>query len=376
MECWIRGDLVGRGSFATVNLAIPATDNPLQISPSVVMKSSEFSNSDSLRNEKEVLSKLQDCPQIVRLIGDNVTVENGKRMYNLFLEYASRGSLAEQLKSVNCFKESDVRRYTKSILRGLSFIHEKGFVHRDIKLQNILLFDDGSAKIADFGLARMAEGEKKRGEKDGGFVLRGTPLYMSPELLKGTGEGESPADIWALGCVVLEMITSMPAWKTSRGCDVSALLYRIGVGAEIPEIPANLCAEGRDFLGKCFERDPNKRWTARMLLDHPFVYGLDVSCDSELREPCSIDTDDDDRTPSMSPRGPFDFPDLVSMDSSNLEGAVRFGSPEYSDGSGFWAESVEAREFYSWSEISDRIQQLSSDRVPDWSESDGWVTVR
>ncbi|GAB4857298.1 hypothetical protein Ancab_015206 [Ancistrocladus abbreviatus] len=156
----------------------------------MVVKSSEFSSSDSLSNEKEVLSELHDCPQIVQFLGDNVIIEDGKEFYNLFLEYASRGSLADQLKRTNCFTESDVRRYTNSILRGLCFIHKKGFAHCDIKLQNILLFENGAAKITDFGLARRVAGEKKREKRDGGFVFRGTPLYMSPEVVNGSEDGE------------------------------------------------------------------------------------------------------------------------------------------------------------------------------------------
>ncbi|GAB4839811.1 hypothetical protein Ancab_020521 [Ancistrocladus abbreviatus] len=154
MEHWVRGGLVGRGSFATVNLVLPTTDNPSQNPPTMVVKSSEFSSSDSLSNDKK------------------------------------RGSLADQLKRTNCFTESDVRRYTNSILRGLCFIHKKGFAHCDIKLQNILLFENGATKIANFGFARRVAGEKKRKKRDGGFVFRGTPLYISPEVVNGFEDGE------------------------------------------------------------------------------------------------------------------------------------------------------------------------------------------
>ncbi|GMH14793.1 hypothetical protein Nepgr_016634 [Nepenthes gracilis] len=303
MTEWVRGRIVGRGSFGMVNLAIPrkvSSENMLLM----VAKSCEDSKSDSLKNEKEVLLQLQDCPQIVRFLGDDLSVESGKRFYNLLFEYAPNGTLADRLKSSGGrFTDSDIRRYTKSVLQGLSYIHEKGFVHCDIKLQNILLFRNNAAKIADFGLAkRAAETEK---EKDD-LVLRGTPLYMSPEVVKG-GDCESPADLWALGCAVVEMITGKPAWGYSAGCDVNALLYKIAIAGEAPEIPAGLCSEGNDFLGKCFAKDPSERWTARMLLDHPFVSGFDDDGDGD-RQACSEDVDDHDpKLLSTSPSCQLDF---------------------------------------------------------------------
>ncbi|KAF5188368.1 mitogen-activated protein kinase kinase kinase [Thalictrum thalictroides] len=68
------------------------------------------------------------------------------------------------------------------------------------------------------------------------------------------------------------MITGRP------DADVSALLFRIGFGEEVPEIPVELLEEGKDFLRKCFIRDPTKRWTAEMLLNHPFVHDVTVTC--------------------------------------------------------------------------------------------------
>lgn len=211
-----------------------------------------------------------------------------QKFYNLLLEYACNGNLSDQLRnSGGTLDNSDVKRYTKSIVRGLCHVHDKGFAHCDIKLDNILVFEDGEAKIADFGLAkRVAEKEEKN-------QFRGTPLYLSPELVAGD-DGGMPADIWALGCAVVEMVSGKPAWNCSPECDVSALILRIGMGKESPEIPWDLCSEGKDFIGKCFLRDPNERWTARMLLDHPFVSGFE---------------DDEDKKPSVSPRCPFDLSD-------------------------------------------------------------------
>ncbi|KAF5954426.1 hypothetical protein HYC85_007282 [Camellia sinensis] len=122
----------------------------------------------------------------------------------------SGGSLADKLKNSGhrSLPESEVRRHTESILKGLQCIHENGFVHCDLKLQNVLLCQNDVAKIADFGLA------KKSGEKIVGFELRGTPMYMPPETVV-VGQQQAAADVWALGCLVAEMVAGTPPWRCS-----------------------------------------------------------------------------------------------------------------------------------------------------------------
>lgn len=133
-----------------------------------------------------------------------------------------------------------------------------------MKPQNILVFDNGVVKIADLGLA------KRRGEINREYVCRGTPMYMSPESLTDNVY-ESPVDIWALGCTIVEMITGEHAWYVGSCENTWTLMNRIGIGEELPKIPQELSQQGKDFLGKCLVKDPNKRWTAHMLLNHPFI---------------------------------------------------------------------------------------------------------
>jgi serine/threonine protein kinase len=102
--------------------------------------------------------KLSTCPQIIRCLGEDHSVENSEKFYNVFLEYAFGGNLTDQVKNRGgLLPKFDVRWYAKSILLGLHEIHAKRFVHCDIKLQNILVFGNGAIKIADFGLAKKAE---------------------------------------------------------------------------------------------------------------------------------------------------------------------------------------------------------------------------
>ncbi|XP_042506076.1 mitogen-activated protein kinase kinase kinase 20-like [Macadamia integrifolia] len=368
---WRRGKSVGQGSFCSVNLAIPAGDFSLvmQFPQLMAVKSAVVSECSSLQSEREILAHLRDCPQIVRCLGDDHTIENGQRFYNVFLEYASRGTLADLLKkSGGALVESDARRYTRSILRGLHCIHERGFVHCDIKPQNILVYSapDGSddVKIADFGLAKKAGAVEN-------LNLRGTPLYMSPESIT-CNEHEAPCDVWSLGCAVAEMMIGRPAWNRRVDTDISALLFRIGFGEELPEIPEKMSEQGKDFLRKCFVKDPSKRWTVEMLLNHPFV-AEDIVSLPQAHKP----------SPSPSPRSAFDFPEWRSSTESTLLNSISCSSSSSSSSESYTCDQQHSgrpdSNLSSYSSPVNRIRQIVTERRPNWDSSeasDSWVIVR
>ena len=354
---WVRGDTIGRGSFATVSLAA-STAGEHRLPPLMAVKSCGVEDSDTLRNEREVLSRLGgDCNEVVRFYGHEYSCEGGKEMYNLLLEYADGGSLADYVRDFGALVESDVKRHTRSILRGIDYIHGVGFVHCDVKLQNLLLCssDDSvfCAKIGDFGLAKKVEEvADKKGFKPG---FRGTPLYMSPECLSGE-EHDLPADIWALGCAVVEMATGKPAWQCQPGTDANALLFRIWGGKESPAIPSGLSEEGKDFLEKCFLCDPRKRWTARMLLDHPFVAGTDATVPLKQSDEAF-----------SSPRCPFDFPEWASDHTP---------SPAPVSTTSFHRDLNSLLDSSSTSP-AERIRRLAmTDQTAHWPVSESWITVR
>ncbi|KAJ4836497.1 hypothetical protein Tsubulata_035485 [Turnera subulata] len=348
---WVRGEPIGYGSSSTVSQARPTKEYCSKYPPLMAVKSCSACNTSLLENEKYVLSRLGFCPQIIHCLGDDHTVEEHKEFYNLLLEYAAGGSLAHRLKkSGGSMREAEVKTHTRSILKGLRHIHARGFVHCDLKLDNILLCENGEAKIADFGLS------KKAGEEVGRTEVRGTPLYMSPESVNDN-QYEAPCDVWALGCAVLEMVTGKPAWNVETGANMFNLLVRIGVGEELPVVPQDLSDQGKDFLSKCFVKDPSHRWTAKMLLDHPFV-----SLDQEpaIHEDNTITLKDDHGLLPTSPRGPFDFPDWVSIIQSCPKSEFRSGN--------LIVESSPSP--------ADRIRELVCDQGCNWTDSASWVTVR
>lgn len=278
---WWRGEILGKGSSGSVYLArLKKGRSKYSCFPSLMaVKSAEVSVSGSIQKEREVLSNISDCRDIIRCFGEETTRGmNGTMVYNLLLEYGSGGTLANRIEKsgLKGLPESEVKCYTRSILRGLSFIHEKGYVHCDLKPDNILLVPitggkfEFRAKIGDFGLAKRDKLSKKRKIEP---YCRGTLMYLSPETVVD-GVQNAPSDIWALGCMVLEMMTGKPPWDPNDELSADDVLKKIGDGMELPEIPNELSKEAKDFLKRCFVRKSMFRLTAEMLLNHAFLEGL------------------------------------------------------------------------------------------------------
>ncbi|MCD7462706.1 hypothetical protein HAX54_049168, partial [Datura stramonium] len=208
-------------------------------------------------------------PSIIRCFGANLSFEDGVIHYNLILEYASSGSLAVVFHNCNSLSESQVKKQTKNVLLGLSHIHNTRIIHCDIKLGNILLVGtDETANIADFRLSMTLE--QGMNQKQG--LIRGTTSYMTPESVLNAEYGP-PVDIWALGCTFYELITGTPLWESDSGSQQDAdddVLDKIEF--EEPKIHnPKLSNEAQDFLKRCLVKNPSSRWTADMLLNHPFL---------------------------------------------------------------------------------------------------------
>ncbi|KAL7162093.1 hypothetical protein ACSBR2_042549 [Camellia fascicularis] len=184
----------------------------------MAMKSAEVSDSALLQREAIVLSNLHACPYIYRCFGEEImTGDRNRIIYNLLLEYASGGTLANLIKKSGGegLPESDVRRYIRHILEGLDCVHSCGYVHRALKPENIIIVPiitgtgtEYVAKIGDFGLAKRAKQMRKMMTMSKSCKLRGSLEYSSPETVVDRGlQQESPSDVWALGMIVFEMLT-------------------------------------------------------------------------------------------------------------------------------------------------------------------------
>ena len=139
--------------------------------------------------------------------------------------------------------------------------------HRDLKCDNILIDVGGSCKLADFGCSKRLDTSA-----EGATVimksLKGTIPFMSPETLSGSGYGRA-TDIWAVGCLVLEMALGRNPW--GRFDNIVQAMYRIAMGTKGPDIPDSVGEFCKNFVNRCLDRDPKNRPTAIELLDDPFI---------------------------------------------------------------------------------------------------------
>lgn len=270
---WQRGPVIGRGASATVSIATDRLTGDV-----FAVKSVEIARAGVLRHEQSVLSALSS-PYVVSCVGSDVSAAadgTGALCYNLFLEFAPGGSLADETKRCGgqC-EESLIQSRAGEVLRGLAYVHGAGIAHCDVKGRNVLVGADGRAKLADFGCARWTAEDRNAG----GATIRGTPMFLAPEAARGEAQGTA-ADIWALGCTVIEMGTGGVPWP--RFADPVAALHHVAHSGDVPDAPAWFSDEGKDFLARCLMRDPTERWTAEQLLEHPFVVSSQANSTSKV----------------------------------------------------------------------------------------------
>ncbi|PWA84434.1 protein kinase-like domain-containing protein [Artemisia annua] len=336
---WQRGPVIGRGSSATVYLATDVTGH------SFAVKSTGLLTSASLQKEQHILSQLSS-PNIISYMGyDHEHVKNVP-MFNLFMEYAPYGSISDIIKKHGgSLEESLIQSYINQILIGLNHVHLNNIVHCDIKCDNILVCENG-VKIGDFGCAKWVENRGKNRGSSVSSVFSGTPAFMAPEVARGEEQGFE-ADVWAVGCVLIQMATGFNPW-VDMGDPVS-VLYKIGFSGDIPEFPKWLSPECKDFLDKCLKRDVKERWSVNELLRHPFVDNL--SSGSKKVEECM----------KCSPTSVLDQDFWGCLEVSQTSPALTQNA-DVSDKS-----PVE------------RIRGLVKDSplcLPNWDEEEDWITVR
>ncbi|XVF63187.1 hypothetical protein PTKIN_Ptkin09bG0067900 [Pterospermum kingtungense] len=264
---WRKGELIGCGAFGRVYMGMNLDSGELLAIKQVLIGSnaSKEKTQAHIRELEEEVKLLKNLshPNIVRYLG---TAREDDSL-NILLEFVPGGSISSLLGKFGSFPESVVRMYTKQLLLGLEYLHNNRIVHRDIKGANILVDNKGCIKLADFGASKKVV---ELATINGAKSMKGTAYWMAPEVILQTGHSFS-ADIWSVGCTVIEMATGKPPW--SQQYQEVAALFHIGTTKSHPPIPEHLSFEAKDFLLKCLQEEPGLRPSASELLQHPFVMG-------------------------------------------------------------------------------------------------------
>ncbi|KAF3789982.1 Mitogen-activated protein kinase kinase kinase 1 [Nymphaea thermarum] len=261
IKSWQRGEVLGSGSFGTVYEGISSDGFFFAVKEVVLIGQGGNNQITQLEHEIALLSQFEH-DNIVRYLG---TDKKNDKLY-IFLELVTQKSLASLYQKYD-LQDSQVSVYTRQILNGLKYLHDKGVLHRDIKCANILVDSNGLVKLADFGLAK---------EVDKLHMLqscKGSAYWMAPEVVNPRKTYGLPADIWSLGCTVLEMLTGQVPYGN---LEWTAAIFKIGRN-EPPPVPDHLSKDACDFINQCLQVDPDMRPTAAKLLDHPFVRRSSIS---------------------------------------------------------------------------------------------------
>jgi len=271
---WMKGALIGQGSFGSVYLALHAVTGELlavkQVetpSPGANSQSDSRKKSmiDALKREISLLRDLRHA-NIVQYLGCGSSAE----YLNIFLEYVPGGSVQTMLNSYGALPEPLVRSFVRQILNGLSYLHNRDIIHRDIKGANILVDNKGTIKISDFGISKKLEATNiLNGANNNKHrpSLQGSVFWMAPEVVKQTSYTRK-ADIWSLGCLVVEMMTGQHPFPD---CTQLQAIFKIGGAKATPTIPEHASEEAKQFLAQTFEIDHNKRPSADELMLSPFL---------------------------------------------------------------------------------------------------------
>ncbi|KAA6397582.1 MAG: putative Mitogen-activated protein kinase kinase 1 [Streblomastix strix] len=216
-----------------------------------------------LLDEIRALSRLQhknivSCPDAFLVDG----------VLYILLEYFDCGSLADLVKVSGPIPEKVLASFSKQILEAINFCHKQHYIHRDLKPSNFLVNSKGTVKVADFGTSSRLQGNTSIAS-----TWVGTVTYMSPERIKG-GEYTYESDIWSFGLTIFEIAVSHYPYPIAEGVGQFGFWELLDL---IVQKPAPLLPKDKyspqfcDFVGKCLEKETEKRPSAETLLKHPFL---------------------------------------------------------------------------------------------------------
>ncbi|KAK6166740.1 hypothetical protein SNE40_023369 [Patella caerulea] len=261
---WKKGQLLGMGAFGEVYKCYDMDTGHEYAVKMVQLGNLNAETSKEVRaleNELHLLKNFQD-ERIVQYYG----CQNEDKVLSIFIEYMPGGSVKDLINEIGSIQEPIVRKYSRQMLLGLSYLHKNVIVHRDIKAANVLRDTQGNIKLGDFGASKRLQTIRSA---TGLKTAVGTPHWMAPEVINGEGYGRK-ADIWSVGCTIVEMFSSKPPFHEY---EPFAAMFQIATCKHPKyELPKNVTNLAKEFLAHAFQRTQADRPSADDLLKHRFVH--------------------------------------------------------------------------------------------------------
>ncbi|XP_062926531.1 serine/threonine-protein kinase ULK3 [Mobula hypostoma] len=260
LQEFILTEKLGSGSYATVYKAYRKVNNREVVAIKCVSKKSlNKASVENLLTEIEILKTVKH-PHIVQLKDFQW---DGENIY-LIMEYCAGGDLSHFIRSRRALPEHVARRFLQQLASALQYLHQRNISHLDLKPQNVLLSSRTCPhlKLADFGFAQhMSPWDEKH-------VLRGSPLYMAPEMVCQQ-QYDARVDLWSVGVILYEALFGQPPFASKSFTELESKI-RSNKAVELPP-GARVSPDCRDLLLRLLERDPEQRMMFEEFFTHPFV---------------------------------------------------------------------------------------------------------
>ena len=272
------GRLIGQGAFGKVNLGLNVLTGKI-----VAIKS--FNKENLKRNNAENQNKiLYETNLMKELNHKNITkileLFETEEYILIIMEYINGGNLFSFVKKRRKISEKTSKFLFKQIIEGIQYIHSKNIVHRDIKLENILIDIKNNIKICDFGISKILQNKNQKL-----YDKCGTLMYMAPEIFlnKNKGFEPFPLDLWSCGiCLYIMLSGTIPFqikinnqlnndYSDTFNNEVDAQILKYNIIHNEPKSIDNISIEAIDLIMGLLNKDPLKRYTINQVLNHPWL---------------------------------------------------------------------------------------------------------